>query len=83
MDTKFGMSVCNRKLLNATKFQGYSFYLFWVIKGNPTRGGKIILPPTTQIMKRISEGEVEFLLKSQRYLRQLSEIFFRQFPQQS
>ena len=40
MDTKFGMNVSNRMLLNAAKCQGYSFYRFWVIKGKPTwRGG--------------------------------------------
>ena len=38
-DTKFGTNVSNEKLLNATKFGGYSFYCFWVIKGTPTRGG--------------------------------------------
>ena len=34
-------------LLNAAKFQGYSFYCFWVIKGKPTGGGGggVILPP--------------------------------------
>ena len=44
MDTKFGTNVSNKILLNAAKFQGYSF---WVIKGKPTwgRGGKITLPP--------------------------------------
>ena len=45
MDTKFGMNVSNRMLLNAAKFQGYSFYRFWVIKGN--LGGKITHPPAT------------------------------------
>ena len=48
MDTKFGMNVSNRMLLNAAKCQGYSFYRFWVIKGKPTwrgGGGKIIPPP--------------------------------------
>ena len=47
MDTKFGMNVSNRILLNAAKFQGYSFYRFWV-KGKPTMGGGvggIITPP--------------------------------------
>ena len=39
MDTKFSMNVSNRMLLNAEKFQGYSFYCFWVIKGKPTRLG--------------------------------------------
>ena len=41
MDTKFGMNVSNRMLLNAAKFQGYSFYRFRVIKGKPAGGSKI------------------------------------------
>ena len=45
MDTKFGTNVSNRMLLNAAKFQGYSFYRFWVIKGKPTGGGGKITPP--------------------------------------
>ena len=40
MDTKFGTNISNRILLNAAKFQGYSFYHFWVIKGKPTGGGE-------------------------------------------
>ena len=48
MDTKFGANVSNRMLLNAAKFQGYSFYRSWVIKGKPT-GGAGKLPPPTQI----------------------------------
>ena len=45
--TKFRTDVSNKMLLNATKYQGYSFYRFWVIKGIPTGGGKIIgtIPP--------------------------------------
>ena len=39
MDTNFGTNVSNRMLLNVAKFQGYSFYRFWVIKGKPTGGG--------------------------------------------
>ena len=39
MGTKFGTNVFNRMLLNAAKFQGYSFYRSWVIKGKPTGGG--------------------------------------------
>ena len=35
-------------LLNAAKFQGYSCYRFWVIKGKPTGGGGK-LPHPTQI----------------------------------
>ena len=46
MDTKFGTNVSNRMLRNAAKFQGYSFYRFWVIKGKPTgRGGNPPRPP--------------------------------------
>ena len=47
MDTKFGMIVSNRMLLNAAKFQGYSFYRFWVIKGNPSGGDKITPTPAS------------------------------------
>ena len=46
------MNVFNRMLLNAAKFQGYSFYQFWVIKGKPTGGdGKVTprLPHPNQI----------------------------------
>ena len=32
-DIKFGTNVSNKILLNAAKYQGYSFYHFWVIKG--------------------------------------------------
>ena len=31
-DTKFGPDISNKLLLNAAKFQGYSFYHFWVNK---------------------------------------------------
>ena len=33
-------------LLNAAKFQGYSFYRFWVIKGKQTKGRVILTTPT-------------------------------------
>ena len=46
METKFGTSVSSRMLLNAAKFQGYSFYRFWVIKGKPTWEGGVKLPPS-------------------------------------
>ena len=38
-NTKFGMNVSNKMLLNAAKCQGYSFYRFYVIKGNQQWGG--------------------------------------------
>ena len=46
-DTKFGMNVSNKMLLNAEKCQGSSFYRFWVIKGKLTGGVKFSppLPP--------------------------------------
>ena len=47
-DTKFGMNVSNRELLNAAKFQGYSFHHFWVIKKKPTGRIKLPLPSPLQ-----------------------------------
>ena len=47
MDTIFGVNVSNRILLNTAKFQGYSFYRFWVIKGKPTEGEENYSPPST------------------------------------
>ena len=44
MDTKFGINVSNKMLLNAAKCQGYSRYRFWVIQGKPTGGGEVKLP---------------------------------------
>ena len=38
INTRFGTSVSNKMLLNAAKFQGYSFYRFWVIKRKPILG---------------------------------------------
>ena len=50
-NTKCATNIFNKMLLNAAKCQGYSFYVFWVIKGKPTggRGGKFTPPPPTQI----------------------------------
>ena len=42
-DTKFGINVSNKMLLNAAKCPGYSFYYFWFIKENPTGGRKIVI----------------------------------------
>ena len=38
-DTKCGTNVSIKMLLNAAKFQSYSFDRFWVIKGKPTGVG--------------------------------------------
>ena len=48
VDTKFGRNVSNGMLLNAAKFQDYSFYCFWVIKGKPTGRG-LKLPPSPRL----------------------------------
>ena len=54
MDTQFGTNVSNKILLNAAKFQGYSSYRFWIIKGKPTRGGWGGKTPPHQIRVKIS-----------------------------
>ena len=58
MDTKFGTNISNKILLNAAKFQGYSSYHSWVIKGKPTGGvgGKITSPPN-QIRVKYDHGD--------------------------
>ena len=53
-DTTFGTNVVNKMLVNAGKFQGYSFYRFWVIKGKPTWG--IELPTPTQIRVKMNKS---------------------------
>ena len=45
--TKYGTNVSKKMLLNATKFQGYSLYRSWVIKGKPTGGGVKLSTPFT------------------------------------
>ena len=51
-DTKFGTNVSNKILLNAAIFQGYSYYRFSVIKGKPTGGRGIKLPPPSVSLKK-------------------------------
>ena len=52
-DTKFGTNLSNKMLANATKWQGYSFYHFWVIKGKSTGCGEggwnYLSPPAPHI----------------------------------
>ena len=50
---KFCMILSNKMLLNAAKPQGYGFYRFWVIKGNPTWGSKINPPSPTPTQVRV------------------------------
>ena len=47
-DAKFGSNVSNEILLNAAKYQGYSFYRFWVINGKAT-GRQVKLPPSPRL----------------------------------
>ena len=55
MDKKFGTNVSNRMLLNAAKYQDYSFYPFWVIKGKSIEESNYPLP---QPPSRSSSREV-------------------------
>ena len=61
-DTKFGSNVSNEKLLNAANSQVYSFYYFWVIKGQPRDGVKIPFSPgrlalkCSEILHRVGVG---------------------------
>ena len=52
-DTEFGTILSNKMLANATKWQGYSFYRFWVIKGKSTGcgdgGWNYLSPPASHI----------------------------------
>ena len=65
MDAKFGKNVSNRILMKAAKFQGYSFYYFWVIKENQLGGGGVKLaPPHTQIRVKWNENFEYFLIWS-------------------
>ena len=52
----------NKMLLNAEKYQGYSFYLFWVIKGKTTWWVKLPPSPTQIKVKRIFKTVSHFFL---------------------
>ena len=71
MDTQFGTNVCNKMLLNAAKFQGYSFYCFWVIKENPTGKGVKLSPTQIRVkpyQQWISPGTSQKILSGQQLL---------------
>ena len=52
-DTKFDTNVSNKMLLNGAKFQGHSFYHFWVIKrkltGQQGEEGKLTTSPRLEL----------------------------------
>ena len=64
-DTKLGMNVSIKILLNAAKCHGYSLYHFWVIKGKPTGegGGRVNPHPTapSRLGLRLMEFQVRYL----------------------
>ena len=62
MNTKFGTNVSNRMLLNAAKFQGYSFYSFYVIKGKATEGVKLP-PPSPRLGLMATQEERKYKQK--------------------
>ena len=51
-NTKLSTSISNDMLLNTAKFQGYSFYRFWVIKEKPTGGVKLTPPSPPRLELR-------------------------------
>ena len=59
MGTKFGTNVSNRMLLNAAKFQCYSFYRFWIIeKKSIWGGGEGKITPTLPTQIRVNIDNV-------------------------
>ena len=65
MDTTFGANVCNRMLLNSAKFQGYSFYRFWVIKRKPAKTAVLKI---RQNFQKITRGWVFLIAKAKTML---------------
>ena len=55
---QFSANISNKKLLNAVKVHGYSFYHFWVIKGKRTVGYNYS-PTRTSELINFREGEAK------------------------
>ena len=55
-NTKFGTNVSNEILLNPEKYWDYIFYPFWVNKGKPTGGNKIIPSPRLGLKEDLSRS---------------------------
>ena len=61
---KNGTNTSNKMLLNTTKYQGYSFYRFWAIKGKPTGGGgEVTHPPPRLGLKVLRHPDLKILAK--------------------
>ena len=57
-------NVFNKKLINAAKCQGYSFYRFWVIKGNPPHDSVTLLSDCREVKSNAPEGKLSRFLKN-------------------
>ena len=65
-DTKCSTNVSNEMLLNTAKYQGYSFYHVWVIKGKPVgRDGGVCVdyPPPLHPLKSIASCKLKRTLR--------------------
>ena len=74
----FGTNFSNEMLLNASKYQGYSFYRLAVIRGKPTRGGKITRSNPKQMFQRlpIVLAKVKAVKNSQSLLNEIRQIVY-------
>ena len=77
IDTKFGTNVSNIKLLNASKFHGYGFYRFWIVKGKST-GGVGNYPPQPRLGLILNQASSNFLCNSLRL--QISSLLIYLHP---
>ena len=75
--TKIGTNFFNKMLLNASKFQGYNFYHFWVIKGKPTNWWNY-LPTQIRVKLLLTNTTMyQFLTKSQTSGRDISKNCYK------
>ena len=62
-------------LLNVSKCQAYSFNHFWVIKGKPTGGLKLSLPPSTRLGVKKKIYKYMTSMSKNVYFDKLDDIF--------
>ena len=70
-DSKFGANVTIKMLMNATKYEGCSFYSFLVIKGKSIGEDK---PPPSQIRVKMEKARLHKHLTNQHMLGYVSKI---------